>query len=587
MSTSRGFPPPRRGATAGWNPLWLAALTGLWLAVLPNWPLWRALVALPETDSWRGAIFVAGFGVMIASLTTAVLSLAAWRHTIKPAAVFLVVAAAIGAHFMGAYGGVIDTTMMRSTLQTNVHEVGELLNVRLIVDMTVLGVLPLIVIARMRLSQPSAGRQCVRNAAGFVGSLLLLCAAGASLFADLSGTMRNHPSLRYRVNPLNSLYALVDLGIGAHHASGGTLRRIGLDARPAPRPAGARPPLVLLVIGETARADHFSLNGYARPTNPELASLGVASFTQVTSCGTNTAASLPCMFSARGKAAFEAAAGPEENLLDLVQRAGYAVLWVDNQAGCKNVCDRVPRAFAADPVSPGRASSASALTAAVAAEDRAAEPAPSRDAAGATAPLCKDGECLDEALLVGLEARLDALPAAERARGVLLVLHQMGSHGPAYFKRSPPDRKPFQPECKTNVLRDCSKESLVNAYDNSIAYTDHVVASAVRWLAAREKEYDGVLAYVSDHGESLGANGLYLHGLPYTLAPKEQVHVPMVFWAPPQAGRDGGVSMTCLQHRRGLPLSHDNLFHSVVGLLRLEASEYRPALDAFAPCRRP
>ena len=566
------------GAPGEWNPLTVALLTGAWLAFLPNWALWRAFARLPENGSIRGALFTAGFGLMIAALLAAILSLAAWRPTIKPAASFLVVAAAIGAHFMASYGVVIDTTMMASTLQSNLQEAGDLLNVRLLIDLAVLGALPLFVITRLRLGRLTVGRQLWRNAAAFVASLTVVGGLAGLLFADLSATMRNHPSVRYLINPLNSLYALVDLGIGAQREARGTIQPIGLDARPIRRPAGDRPLLVLLVVGETARADHFSLNGYPRPTNPELAGLGVVSFTAVTSCGTNTAASLPCMFSARGKRGYEARASDEENLLDLVHRAGYAVLWVDNQAGCKNLCRRVANAFAIDPP-PGESADG-------------ADGMPEKNAGAPTHPdrrsaLCKDGECLDEALLLGLDERIATLPAAERERGLLVVLHQMGSHGPAYFKRSPPGRKPFLPECATSVLQRCDRNSIVNAYDNSLAYTDHVLASAVRWLANRQDRYDVALTYVSDHGESLGGNGIYLHGLPYAVAPKEQTHVPMVVWLPPRTERAAGVSMACLQGRRNAPLSHDNLFHSVVGLLGLQAREYRASLDAFAPCRPP
>ena len=161
----------------------------------------------------------------------------------------------------------------------------------------------------------------------------------------------------------------------------------------------------------------------------------------------------------------------------------------------------------------------------------------------------------------------------------------MGSHGPAYFKRSPVGRKPFQPECTTAVLQQCDHQALLNVYDNSIAYTDHVLAATLKWLATRELDHDAALLYVSDHGESLGENNLYLHGLPFALAPREQTHVPMLLWLAPQAGTAGRAAQTCLTGRLDVPLTHDNLFHSVLGLLGVQASEYKPALDAFATCR--
>jgi lipid A ethanolaminephosphotransferase len=260
------------------------------------------------------------------------------------------------------------------------------------------------------------------------------------------------------------------------------------------------------------------------------------------------------MFSHLGRKAFNASGQPQENLTDLLQRAGYAVLWLDNQAGCKGICARVPNAMAGEPVGGD---------------------------AHALQGLCDaEGECFDDALLRGLDQRLAALPAERRAKGTVLVLHQMGSHGPAYFKRSPSANKRFLPECTTNVLQQCEHDALINAYDNSIAYTDHVLAGAIDWLKTHERDHAPAMLYVSDHGESLGENNLYLHGLPYAVAPREQTHVPMVIWLP--AADPLG---PCLAAQTAKPLSHDNLFHTVLGLVGVRAKEYQPALDMTAGCR--
>ena len=558
--TKRPVTPTRPAALSGWNPLTLALCSALWMAAFANWPLWRALLALPETNSARGALFLAGFGVMIAALLTALLAFAAWRFSIKPVIALFVLSAAFGAHFMGTYGVVIDSTMMVNVVQTDPREVRDLLSGRLLFSVLFLAGVPLLLVWRARVQRLGGLAQLGRNAMGLVAALVVLLALVFALFADLSTTMRNNKSLRYLINPLNSFYALADIGFRANARPAGPPLPIGADARVAPRSPGTRPPLVLLMVGETARADNFALNGYPRPTNPELSALDAVSFREVSSCGTNTAASLPCMFSHLGKTKFEARERDSENLLDLVQHTGMAVLWLDNQAGCKGLCERVPNAYAIGA------------------------------APGGTAPgvqLCEDGECLDEALLVGLDARLAALPAERRERGVLLVLHQMGSHGPAYYKRSPANRKPFMPECSTNVLQQCNRTSLVNAYDNSIAYTDHVLAQTVQWLQGQVQHFDTTLLYVSDHGESLGENNLYLHGLPYALAPREQKHVPLIVWsAAPPAPASRSLA-ACLREQRDRPLSHDNLFHSVLGLLGIQAAEYQAGLDAFAACRVP
>lgn len=534
-----------------WSPLALALLVSLWIAGLANWPLWRTLRSLPEGSGVHGLIFAAGFAALLAALTFALLTVAAWHRAIKPMAALFLVPAALGAHFMGSYGVVIDSTMMTNVLQTNPTEARDLLNLRLLASVGLIALLPIAWMWRLRVRRLGWRAQLGRNLLGLAASGIVIAALLLALFADLSATMRNHKSVRYLINPLNSFYALGALARQAGATPAGPPLPIGVGATLAER-GSALPPLFVLVVGETARADHFGLNGYARPTTPQLAARGVVSFADVTSCGTSTAASLPCMFSHLGREAYGSRERDHEDLLDLAQRVGLAVLWIDNQSGCKGLCDRVPTLRAGD---------------------------------GAPASLCNDGECLDDALLHDLDARLATLPLERRQRGVLLVLHQMGSHGPAYAHRSPASQKPFQPECQTNVLQQCDRQALVNAYDNSITYTDQVLARTIDWLARQQAAYRPTLLYVSDHGESLGENGLYLHGLPYAVAPREQKHVPMIVWRPAAGGDD--VRLDCLASRRELPLSHDHLFHTVVGALGIQAKEYRPELDAFAPCRSP
>jgi lipid A ethanolaminephosphotransferase len=531
------------------NPTSIALLTAAWIGTFSNWPLWQALARLPEMSSVRGVAFIAGFVLAVTALTFALLTVFASRFTIKPMAAFFVLAAAFGAHFMGAYGVVIDPTMMTNVLQTDVRETRDLLSWRMVLVVVLLAAPPLWGLWRVRVLPAGAWRQVARNAVAVLASIALVAAIVFALFADLSATMRNHRQLRYLINPLNSFFSLGVLAAQGQAKPKGPPQAIGLDAAVLPRAADAKPPLLLLVVGETARADHFSLNGYKQRTNPELADRQVLSFTEVTSCGTSTAASLPCMFSHLGRKDFNAAGREYENLLDVLQRAGLAVLWLDNQAGCKGLCARVPDANVGD--------------------DKTLP-----------ASLCdSEGECFDEALLHGLEQRLAALPAERRAKGTVIVLHQMGSHGPAYYKRSPPGRKPFTPECTTNVLQQCERESLIRAYDNSIAYTDHVLALAVDWLKTREVDHAPAMLYVSDHGESLGENNLYLHGLPYAVAPREQTHVPMVVWLPPRHPLTA-----CLASQQNKPLSHDNLFHTVLGMAGVRAKEYQQALDMTAQC---
>jgi lipid A ethanolaminephosphotransferase len=307
------------------------------------------------------------------------------------------------------------------------------------------------------------------------------------------------------------------------------------------------------VLGETARSANFGVNGYARATTPGLARENIASYRKAWSCGTSTAASVPCMFSPLGREAYEKRTVNQENLMDALQQAGLAVLWIDNQSGCKGACDRIP----------------SVVTS-------------SQHVSG----LCEGGECFDEIMLQDLDKRIDALSAERRARGVVVVMHQMGSHGPAYAKRSPARFKRFLPECTDKALQQCSQQQIINAYDNSIAYTDFFLTSVIGWLKERGKSHATAMMYVSDHGESLGENNLYLHGMPFAIAPDVQKQVPWISWLSPEMQTRQALTTECLKGRADEAISHDHYFHSVLGLLDVRTAIYRSELDIFGPCRR-
>jgi lipid A ethanolaminephosphotransferase len=195
------------------------------------------------------------------------------------------------------------------------------------------------------------------------------------------------------------------------------------------------------------------------------------------------------------------------------------------------------------------------------------------------ARLCPD-ECYDDVLLHRLQDHID------RIRGdAVVVLHMKGSHGPAYYLRYPLQFELFTPVCKTAELASCERKAVINAYDNSIRYTDHVLAEAIHLLQRNTRRFDTALLYVSDHGESLGENGVYLHGLPYVIAPPEQKHVPMLLWLSKGMSQHARLDLHCLRARAHRPYSHDHLFHSLVGLLDVQTTAYDPQRDFFRECR--
>ena len=259
---------PPRGAL---RPATAIILAALWIASIANLALWRALAGLPELANGRGLAFGIGFGVMIAAAHVALLSLLAWRWTLKPALALFLLSAAGGAYFMLSYGVVIDRTMMVNVLLTDTREARELLSWRLLGALLLLGVLPLALLWRTPLRWATPLRQAGHNAILLVAACALLAGAGGLFFQDLSATMRNHTQLRYLINPLNSFYAIAIMGRKPIQRSGVAVAPLGEDAHLPALAAGARPPLVIMVLGETARADHIGLNGYARDTTPRLA----------------------------------------------------------------------------------------------------------------------------------------------------------------------------------------------------------------------------------------------------------------------------------------------------------------------------
>jgi lipid A ethanolaminephosphotransferase len=532
--------------------LWL----GLYLVLTTDWPLWNELARIGGAPSTYLPT-IAAMSLLTLCGTVALLSFTAWSRWMKPVWFLLVVLAAVVQHYMLEYRVVMDPTMIANAMQTDPNEARDLLSWRMAFNVLVVAVPAGWALWRVRIVRMGFLSKLWRNAALLALAVVVALAAAVSMNRELAPLMRNNVHLRYMMNPIASLYSTGSVFIKPLFKRSGKLIPITAGTSlGASYAAQVRPPMFVVVVGETARADHFALNGYARDTTPELARRGVLSYRDVHSCGTNTLASVPCMFSPLGKQGYESRKDDYENLVDVLQASGLAVLWLDNQAGCKDVCTRVPNASAFDGL----------------------------DAATKKA-LCDGDECLDDVMLENLDARIAALPAERRARGVVLVMHQMGSHGPAYYKRSAPDVKRFTPECKTNALAECGHNELMNVYDNSIVQTDRFLARTIDWLKAQSKQYDPAMLYVSDHGESLGEYGLFLHGVPYSFAPEAQKHVPMVTWFSDGMSERRKLSRSCMEAGLDAPLTHDNLYHTVLGVMDVNTPTYKPALDALASCR--
>ncbi|MCF8470069.1 MAG: phosphoethanolamine--lipid A transferase [Parvibaculum sp.] len=532
------------------HPVVLTLAVSCLLVLVYNDQLWSAIFTWWPGRSLHDILFLGSVALFLTVLFNLILQPVAMPRLLKPVLILVVFTAAGVSYFASSYGAMMDKTMIANVLETDAREVGDLVNIRLFVNLALFGLLPAIVLCLVPLSRLSWKREAVIRGGVVLASFAMVGLTAAFFYQDYASLIRNHREMRFMINPSAAIYATMRYATDVPSAMASGFEQVAETVTRAPVAESEKKKTVLVfVVGETARADHFSLNGYGRDTNPQLSKLDIVNFGNVRSCGTSTAESVPCMFSDLARDDYSSSgAGGRENLLDILVRAGVNVLWLENNSSCKGVCARVPTEIMWN---------------------------------SGDGTLCNGSECDDEILLKRLRAVLE-----ETSKDTIVVLHQIGSHGPSYFKRYPPAFGVFSPTCDTNQLQSCTQTEIVNTYDDSILYTDHILAETIDILTKASDRFDTAMLYVSDHGESLGENGMYLHGMPYMFAPDTQKHVPMVAWASEGYARKMSLDMRCLRAEEGNAYSHDNLFHSVLGMFGVETGVYRSALDIAAPCRR-
>lgn len=477
-----------------------------------------------------------GFVLSVAVLQICVLiiflSLFSFPRLIKPVLILTVLSSSAIGYFQDHFGVIIDRVMIHSIFGTNFREATELMNGNLIVSVLLLGVLPSLLLYFSKIQPVTFHRALLRNTLTIGACLAVMVGTTLPFSANYASFLRQHKMVRYYTNPVAPLYALgqmaaIDIVPVAEGAEfDGTVAPIVTDARKV-RGVGDPPRLIVFVLGETVRSSNLSLNGYVRETTPGLEQRDIINYANVTSCGTATAVSVPCIFSLMGHEDFSlGAAGRQENLLDVLQRVGVSVLWRENNSDSKGVALRVP-------FEDFRSSSKN--------------------------PVCNP-ECRDEGMLDNLQSWIDA----HQGKDMLIVLHQMGNHGPAYYKRYPAAYEVYKPTCKSDELSTCTNAEIVNAYDNAVRYTDHFLVQVIDLLESNADRYQAAMVYTSDHGESLGEHGIYLHGLPFAFAPPAQTEVPVIFWF----GRGFDVDTVPVQPQH--PYSHDDLFRTLLDLFRVK-----------------
>ncbi len=523
----------------------LCFLTALYILLVTNYTFFfRAHGYLSGSP-----VVFAAFVIGIAALLMAVLTTFSVKYLTKPVLIFLVLVASTASWFNDQFGVIIDKEMIRNAAVTTNAEAGHLITLGFATHMLLTGLLPSLLIAWVKIVHRAFPQKFAYNMAVIIPCLAVFLTAGLGFSRTFAAVGRQHPDLILTFNPFVPIGSAIRYAVGSERERNIVAQPLGTDAHRLTVGSAAKPRVTIIVAGETARAADFSLGGYARKTNPELEKQNVVYFPNTSSCGTATATSIPCMFSVYPRTAYTHRKGLEtQNLLDVLTHAKVDVTWWDNDTGSYNVTDRVPYTFLPNSADPR---------------------------------FCKDGECLDAILLDRLDDWLDHVKGDS-----VLVLHQLGSHGPAYYQRYPDDYRRFTPDCRAAEFGSCKPEEIVNAYDNTILYTDHIVSTVIDRLKQHSATLSGAMVYLSDHGESLGENGLYLHGAPYVIAPTQQTHIPFLVWVADDLSASAGFDMACLGRRADAPYSHDNLFHSVLGLMDVATGVYDPSLDIFAACRR-
>lgn len=522
----------------------LVIFTALFFVIFDNEKFFQnVLVVYPLSFANIG--FLASLAIGMTALIVFLISLLSSRYTTKPVLVILLIFSSFTAYFMDSYNVVIDDIMIQNMVETNWEETADLLSFKILYYVLFLGALPSLFVYRIKLINYPLKKGVIQNIRNSVISIILVFATVLFFSKFYTSFFRENKPLRYYANPIYYIYSVGKYLNGTSNTHKTTVFPLGRDAQVVESDGDGNDDhkkLVILIVGEAARADHFSLNGYKRDTNPYSKQEKIINFNNMYSCGTSTAYSVPCMFSNFPRNDFSIAKSKEtENVLDVLRHTGLIdILWRDNNSDSKGVALRV-------------------------AYEDYRKPAKNT--------MCSDVECRDEGMIVGLDQYI----SQHKKRDILIVLHQMGNHGPAYYKRYPEEFEKFTPACKTNQIEKCSNEEVINAYDNALLYTDYFLSKVIKFLERYDTTHDTAMMYLSDHGESLGERGIYLHGLPYSMAPESQKHVGSIMWFGEETGKK--IDLEKVRENKDKRYSHDNLFHILLGLFEVETEVYKKKMD--------
>ncbi len=520
-------------------------ITALYILAFTNFTFWKKGYGYFEGHEYQ--LFLLGIALFALHMTIMLLFSA--KYVLKPFYSFLLITAAAAAHFTDTYGTLINTDMIRNAATTTGNEAKHLFTLTYFRNMLLFGFVPVALLLWTKVTYLPFKQKFKKDSLIAISGLVVTFVLVLLHYASYSSTFREKKDFMGSLNPSAPIVSTFKYVKGLFKNRNIVVQPIGLDAKKGTLSANLQKPrLTIVIAGETARTQNFSLNGYKVETNPKLKARNVISFKNVTSCGTATAVSLPCMFSKYTRSSYSHYNGlSTENVADVMKHAGITVEWWDNNTGDKGIGKRIHSINISRENDPKH---------------------------------CYGGECRDSIFLKHLKAYIPTIK-----QDTVIIMHQIGSHGPTYYLRYPEEFEKFKPACRTAEFARCTYEQIVRSYDNTILYTDHIVASIIDMLKKNSDKVSTSMLYMSDHGESLGENGLYLHGFPYMLAPETQTRVPFIAWFSDEFSKDNKLDISCIRASEKDEASHDNLFHSILGVMDIQTSEYNKDLDIFAKCR--
>lgn len=428
---------------------------------------------------------------------------------------FSLVADAVSIYFIKNFDVMLDATMMGNVFNTRYSEASGFFSWGLVAYVLLLGVLPAVYICVRRIDFGSWKRFFAHIGV----SLGILVALVFSNMSNWPWIDRNSTTLGSLILPWSYTVNTVRY----HNKERERNREPELLPDAQLKNDGKR--VFVLVIGESARRDHFSLYGYERQTNPLLEGDDIKAFPAL-SAATYTTAGVKAILD------YEPTRKLCEPLPSYLHRVGADVVWRSSNWGeAKLHVDKYQNVSDLKKLYP--------------------------EADGA----------YDGILLEGLSEEI----LSSEKDNVFIVLHTSTSHGPNYNKRYPAEFEKFTPVCTTVEMSKADHGELMNSYDNSILYTDWLIHSVIETLRRLPQDWKSGLIYVSDHGESLGENNLYMHGVPMAMAPREQVEIPFIAWT-----SDGPDAIGDFDE-----LGQYHVFHSVMGFFGAESEVYKPEMDIF------